>query len=170
MTSGSHRDNASLEAHSKVQRAVPTTQTGSMGTSLGTSSAGTSMPSASVALSVTRPKHSNLQKQADKRLQSALDRMNSCKQLFLGDFEVLNFMMRREGGQGVVQFMKRSCDGVDFAVKFFHDVNGATSCADLQVISWLWSLLDCGAPPACQFGRRDIPTHTSNLQAQDCRA
>ena len=36
-----------------------------------------------------------------------------------------NFLARRQGGQGVVQFMKRARDGVEFAVKFFYDLDGA---------------------------------------------
>ena len=45
----------------------------------------------------------------------------------MNTYEVKNFMSRREGGQGTVQFLQRKVDGLEFAVKFFQDADGAQS-------------------------------------------
>ena len=60
-----------------------------------------------------------------KNLERALDFMHDTGELFLSEFEVQNFLARREGGQGLVQFVRRAADGVEFAVKFFHATDGA---------------------------------------------
>ena len=70
-----------------------------------------------------------------KRLQRALDWLHDERELFLGEYEVLNFLARRKGGQGVVQFMKRHSDGLEFAVKFFQAREGALQlCGLLNVV------------------------------------
>jgi hypothetical protein len=61
----------------------------------------------------------------EKQLDRALDHLYDTHEAFHGGYEVLSFMARRQGGQGVVQFMRRASDGLDFAVKFFNDRRGA---------------------------------------------
>jgi serine/threonine protein kinase len=52
-------------------------------------------------------------------LERVLDNMHESDELFFGKFAVLNFLARRAGGQGCVQFVRRIPDQVQFAVKFF---------------------------------------------------
>lgn len=52
-------------------------------------------------------------------LERVLDEMHEAGELFFGRFAVLNFLSRRAGGQGCVQFVRRVPDQVQFAVKFF---------------------------------------------------
>ena len=70
-------------------------------------------------------------------LGRALDFLRQEKELFLGEFDVLSFLDRRQGGQGVVQFMTRRSDRLEYAVKFFNDREGACAvfecCRPLDV-------------------------------------
>lgn len=52
-------------------------------------------------------------------LERVLDHMHESNELFFGKFAVLNFLGRRTGGQGCVQFMRRVPDQVQYAIKFF---------------------------------------------------
>lgn len=75
---------------------------------------------------------------AQDTLAGALDYLHREGERFLGKFEVLDFLARREGGQGTVQFMRRHRSGTEYAVKFFDARNGAhqawsTNCR-LQVL------------------------------------
>jgi hypothetical protein len=67
------------------------------------------------------------------QLEPALDHLYDTREQFRGVYEVLSFMARRRGGQGMVQFMRRTSDGLQFAVKFFDDRKGA----DMQFLLFL---------------------------------
>lgn len=60
-------------------------------------------------------------------LESALDELHDTGAPFLACFEVLDFLSRRTGGQGCVQFVRRTPDRAQFAVKFFPHADGAFS-------------------------------------------
>jgi hypothetical protein len=66
---------------------------------------------------------------AQQVLEHVLDHLSETQELFAGQYRVLHFMARRHGGQGLVQFMRRESDGLDFAVKFFNDQHGACAAA-----------------------------------------
>ena len=58
-------------------------------------------------------------KQQRERLVTELDHMRRHDELFLGQYAVLPWTERREGGQGVVQFMRSTRTDEAVAVKFF---------------------------------------------------
>ena len=57
--------------------------------------------------------------QQKERLTAELDHMRRRSENFLGQYAVLPWTERREGGQGVVQFMRRERTEEAVAVKFF---------------------------------------------------
>ena len=69
--------------------------------------------------------------QKKKRLIVELDAMHEHQELFLGRYSVLPRTERREGGQGVVQFMRNTRSEAAVAVKFF--LSRAAFAAELEL-------------------------------------
>jgi Protein kinase domain len=63
----------------------------------------------------------SLPSDAKQALAVSLSHMSDVKEPFLGTYLVLSAAHRREGGQGVVQFVQRISDQRDFVVKFLFD-------------------------------------------------
>ena len=65
------------------------------------------------------------------RLRDELDVMHHTEELFMGMYQVLSGFERREGGQGVVQYMRRVRTDEPVAVKFF--LSSAAFTAEMQL-------------------------------------
>lgn len=58
---------------------------------------------------------------ADENLDDVLNGMHARGEVLMGVYEFLGASSRRHGGQGVVQFVRRTQNGAEHAIKFFSD-------------------------------------------------
>eukprot|EP00892_Ulva_mutabilis_P011349 jgi/Ulvmu1/8587/UM045_0030.1 len=152
------RQNGSAQAHTGL-----TTTVASDVTSAGArSNYTTSVATATSVYNTSTSAGETTVAQQKERLTTELDHMRQHNELFLGQFAVLPWTERREGGQGVVQFMRSARTEEAVAVKFFLSRKAFDAELELYKVDVLRSMmpairLDLSNADAAERNSRSYP-------------